>query len=149
MNKPLAMSKPLRAAEPRDGGFTLLEILVAFTVAALMLAGIYDVFSRGVRATAVSRHSTEALMLAQSSLDATTGVPVAPGLTTEAIGAYERTIDVRPRPDLLPRNAQISVIPYEIVVRVAWRDGVRQRDVSLSTIWLGPPLSALSRQDAP
>src|SRR5258708_23263400 len=143
------MSKPPLPAEPRDGGFTLLEILVAFTVAALMLAGIYDVFSRGLRASTVSRRSTEALMLAQSSLDATTGVPVAPGLTTEAIGDYERTIDVRPRPDLLPRNAQISVIPYEVVVRVAWRDGVRPRDVSLSTIWLGPPLSQLSGRDSP
>jgi general secretion pathway protein I len=144
------MSKPSSLnAERRQAGFTLIEILVAFTVAALLLAGIYEVFSRGVRATAVSRKSTEALMLAQSSLDATTGVPVAPGQTHEVIGDFERFIDVRPRSDLLPPNGQISVMPYEVVVRVAWRDGVRPRDVSLSTIWLGPPLKALSSQSAP
>jgi general secretion pathway protein I len=132
----------LHSADPREAGFTLLEILVAFTVAALMLAGIYEVFSRGVRATVVGRRATEALMLAQSSLDATTGVPVAPGQTTETIGDFERSIDVRPRPDLLPPNTQVAVTPYEIVVRVAWRDGVRPRDVSLSTISLGPSLTA-------
>ncbi len=139
----------LPSTESPSSGFTLIELLVAFTVAALMLGALYTVMSRGARATTVAQHEAEALLLAESSLDATTGVPVAPGVTTETIGGYERTIDVRPRLDLLPGSGQISVIPYEVAVRVAWRDGVRQRDVSLSTIWLGPPLSAIARQDAP
>ncbi|HTY65030.1 MAG TPA: prepilin-type N-terminal cleavage/methylation domain-containing protein [Alphaproteobacteria bacterium] len=133
----------------RERGFTLIELLVAFTVASLLLAVIYEIFSTGVRATAVGRHTADALLVAQSSLDTITGVAVAPGKTTDMVGPFERTTDVRMRPDLLPRSAQISVMPYEIVVRVAWRDGVQARDVSLSTLWLGPPLASLKTQSEP
>jgi hypothetical protein len=87
--------------------------------------------------------------MAQSALDTITGVAVAPGETTDMVGAFERTTDVRVRPDLLPPSAQISVMPYEIVVRVAWREGVQARDVSLSTLWLGPPLASLKNQSEP
>ena len=144
------MSSP-PSADPgrREHGFTLIELLVAFTVASLMLAVIYEIFSNGVRAAAVGRHTAEALLVAQSALDTVTGVAVAPGETTDTVGAFERTTDVRMRPDLLPRSAQISVMPYEIVVRVAWRDGVQARDVSLSTLWLGPPIASLKSQAEP
>ncbi len=144
------MSKPRHPAEGGgERGFTLIELLVAFTVASLLLGVIYEIFSGGLRAAAVSRRTAEAWLVAQSSLDTITGVAVAPGQTTDTVGAYERTTDVRMRPDLLPSNAQISVMPYEIVVRVAWRDGVRPRSVSLSTLWLGPPLASLKTQDSP
>lgn len=133
----------------RQAGFTLIEILVAFTVAALLLGAIYEIFSSGMRAAALGQRMSEALLLAQSSLDAVSGVPVAPGQTTEQIDSYERVTDVQARPDLLPASAQISVIPYEIIVQVTWQDGVRQRAVALSTLWMGPPLSALSGQAAP
>jgi len=133
----------------RERGFTLIELLVAFTVASLLLAVIYEIFSNGVRAAAVGRHTAEAVLMAQSALDTITGVAVAPGETTDMVGAFERTTDVRVRPDLLPPSAQISVMPYEIVVRVAWREGVQARDVSLSTLWLGPPLASLKTQSAP
>lgn len=138
-----------RHAPGRDRGFTLIELLVAFTVASLMLAAIYQIFSGGLRAANVSRRTSEAMLIAQSSLDTITGVAVAPGETTDSVDGYERTTDVRMRPDLLPHNAQISVMPYEILVRVSWRDGVRPRSVSLSTLWLGPPLASLKGQNSP
>lgn len=136
-------------ADRHERGFTLIEILVAFTIASLLLAVIYEIFSGGVRAAAVSRRTTNALLIAESSLETITGVAVAPGETIDSVGAYERTTDVRVRPDLLPPTAQISVMPYEIVVRVAWRDGVRPRSVQLSTLWLGPPLASLKMQGSP
>ena len=139
-----------RSTDPRrERGFTLIELLVAFTVASLLLAVIYEIFSGGVRAAAISRHTGGGLLIAQSALDTITGVAVAPGETTDAVGTYERTTDVRVRPDLLPPSAQISVMPYEIVVRVAWREGVQAREISLSTLWLGPPLSSLKGQNEP
>ena len=144
------MSKPpLPGERAREGGFTLIELLVAFTVASLLLAVIYEVFSGGVRAAAVGDRTAEALLVAQSSLDTITGVVVAPGQTTDVVGPFERTTDVRERPDLLPKSGDISVMPYEILVRIAWRDGVRPRSVSLSTLWLGPPLSSLKDRSSP
>lgn len=119
-------------------GFTLIEILVAFTVAALVLAAIYQMLSTGLNAKSTSQRFSEAVLLAQSSLDALTGASVAPGETSDRIGVYLRQTTIRPRPDLLPATAQLAVLPYEIAVEIDWREGIRQRAVSLSTLWLGP-----------
>src|SRR5690348_14942055 len=40
----------IRASERRQAGFTLVEMLVAFTVAVLLLSAVYRVFSAGLRA---------------------------------------------------------------------------------------------------
>jgi len=52
-------------------GFTLIEVLVAFAVAALMLAAMYQVFSNGLRAGTIAQRTSSALLIAQSALDAT------------------------------------------------------------------------------
>lgn len=127
-----------RHADRAAAGFTLIEVLVAFTVAALVLAAIYEMLSTGLNAGTTSQRFSEAVLLAQSSLDALTGASVSPGETSDRIGTYVRQTTIRPRPDLLPAAAQLDVVPYEIEVEIDWREGVRRRAVSLSTIWLGP-----------
>jgi general secretion pathway protein I len=127
-----------RRADPAIAGFTLIEILVAFTVATLVLAAIYQMLSTGLNAKSTSQRFSEAVLLAQSSLDALTGAAISPGETSDRIGAYLRQTTIQPRPDLLPASAQLDVVPYEIAVEIDWREGVRRRAVSLSTLWLGP-----------
>ncbi len=124
--------------EAGEAGFTLIEILVAFTVAALLLGGLYEVFAGGVRVANATRRTSEALLLAQSALEAMAGAPASAGQTNEQIGQFQRVTDITPRPDLLPPTAQADVVPYEVVVRVVWREGVRPRGVTLSTMWLAP-----------
>lgn len=129
-------SKP--PADRATAGFTLIEILVAFTVAALLLAALYQIFSTGLRSSASAENYANAVLLAESGLDALAGSAIAVGQTTDRISGYERTTIIRPRPELEPANTQVALKLYEVEVRVAWRDGVRERSVSLSTLRAGP-----------
>lgn len=131
------MSRPIERAETA-AGFALVEILVAFAISALLLGAIYEVLSTGLQSAGTAARFSNAVLLAQSSLDALAGVPVVPGETHARIGPYERETRVRPRPDLRPAAPQLA-LPYEIDVRVAWHDGVRRREISLSTLRLGAP----------
>jgi general secretion pathway protein I len=119
------------------GGFTLIEILVAFTVAALLLGALYQAFSTGLRSSAAARNSDDAVLLAESGLDALSATTIAVGETSDRIGRFTRRSSVRARPDLAT-DAEVAVIPYQIDVEVAWRDGIRERTVSLSTLRAGP-----------
>lgn len=59
-----AMNAPRRA-----GGFTLLELLLAFMVFALSFAVVLEILSGSMRNTVRARHFTEAALLAQSLMD--------------------------------------------------------------------------------
>jgi general secretion pathway protein I len=119
-------------------GFTLIEVLVAFAVATLLMAALYQVFSVGLRASSTAETYANAVLLAQSSLETLAGAPVAAGDRSDRVGQYERRISIRARPDLLRAGAQPLVTPFEVEVRVAWREGVREREIALSTVRLGP-----------
>ncbi len=132
---PAPLSLP---ADRASAGFTLIEVLVAFAIATLMLGALYEVFSTGLRSSASAEHYANAVLFAESGLDALTGTPIALGETTDRFGIYRRTTNIRPRPDLGPADDQTALVPYEIEVRVAWREGVRERAVLLSTLRPGP-----------
>ncbi len=136
------MDDPTPPADSSAAGFTLVEILVAFTVAALLLAALYQVFSTGLRSSASAENYANAVMLAESGLDAMMGTSLAVGQTTDRINGYERTTIIRPRPELETASTQAPLKLYEIEVRVAWHDGVRERSVSLSTLRTGPRQAA-------
>lgn len=53
----------------RNGGFTLLELLLAFMVFALSFATVLEILSGSMRNTVRARHFTEAAMTAQSVMD--------------------------------------------------------------------------------
>ncbi|NNJ77859.1 MAG: type II secretion system protein [Xanthomonadales bacterium] len=59
----------LTSAPRRDGGFTLLELLLAFMVFALSFAIVLEILSGSMRNTVRARHFTEAALLAQSVMD--------------------------------------------------------------------------------
>lgn len=132
----------MRAREPAGAGpasgFTLVEILVAFVMAALLLGAVYQIFSSGARAGQGAVTYTDAVLLCESGLDALAAAPIAPGDTEDVIGAYRRTTSVRLRDALAPQAMQFDLVPYEIEVRVAWREGWRERAVALSTLRLAP-----------
>jgi general secretion pathway protein I len=122
-----------RGPEP-EAGFTLIEILVSFAVAALVLGALYRVFSGGLQASVAGERYSNAVLLAQSTLDEVSAIR--PAAADDTIGIYHRDWKVVNRPDLLPANTQLQAMPYQVTVTVGWREGAHQREVSLSTLRL-------------
>src|SRR5260370_22430505 len=97
------MHAPQQPADNRSSaGFTLIEILVAFTVATLLLGALYQVFSTGLRSSASAEHYADAVLLAESGLDALVGTAVALGATTDPLGIYQRRTNSPPPPHFGP-----------------------------------------------
>lgn len=118
----------------RQSGFTLIEILVAFAVATLLLGALYQVFSTGLKSAVAAENLSDAVLLAQSALDATVAVPPAEGETDDRIDGYERHTSIRLRPDLSSDPSKAALQLYQVEVTVRWRDGRRERHISLVTL---------------
>jgi general secretion pathway protein I len=119
-------------------GFTLIEILVAFTIAALLLGALFELFSTGLRSSLTATNYDDAVLLAESALDALSATPLAVGETENHLGRFDRVTTVRQSPEFLTTAALSVPMIYEISVRVTWREGVRQRSILLSTLRAGP-----------
>ena len=63
------LSAAMNGMRSRSGGFTLLELLLAFMVFALSFAVVLEILSGSMRNTVRARHFTEAALLAQSVMD--------------------------------------------------------------------------------
>ena len=121
-------------------GFSLLEVLVAFTILAMLLGALFQVFSGGLRAAHSGDRYTRATVIAQSRL-AALGIeqPVQEGVSSgTAEGAYHWRVTVSPYLDdqlsLTDRVPQ----PLSVNVEVFWEEGGGVRTVSLTSILLGP-----------
>ncbi|MCB1743639.1 MAG: type II secretion system protein [Gammaproteobacteria bacterium] len=148
-----------------ESGFTLLEVLVAITIMALLLASLLPVFQRGMRALEASDVRTQAMLLAQARL-AEAGVirelTPAPGASMQAEGEHGRfrwqlqmepytsdetvgdDADVAARDDTGGDARDFGPVPDDVVgiwdtrVEVHWEDGAKTPSVVLRTLKLGP-----------
>ncbi len=126
-------------------GFSLLEVLVAFTILALTLGVLTQVFSRALNTAALSSNYGRATALAEAGL-ALVGIdiPLEPGTRAgETDDGLQWQVQVTPYPagDLLPGDLPLPA--YVITSEVAWETARGNRRVSLFTLRLGdvPPES--------
>ncbi len=123
---------------PCAGGFTLVEMLVAFTILAVALVALMQVFGTGFRGLRASEAHALAVMQARSTLERVgTEVPMQPG---EWAGTFDNgsrwTTRVRAyEPEGEAEQSAQTVVPYEVEVTVTWDD---DRSVSLKTLRLAP-----------
>jgi general secretion pathway protein I len=123
-------------------GFTLIEIVVAFVITALAVGALYRMSSTGLETGSRADRYNRALLIAEAALEGAgiTEPLVAQNSSKRVEDNYDQEITVRPRPDLLPKPAtRDSRYPYEVSVVVSWRDGRRNRSVTLSALRLGTP----------
>lgn len=126
------------------GGFTLIEVVVAFVLLALVLSTAFEVFSKGLARAGALEERSRALEVVSSRLeDAGLDKPLAEGIDqgdssdprfhwTRAVGRY----DVGDDPN---HPVGGPFLLYRIEVRVDWHgaDG-RDHSLGMSTLRLGP-----------
>ena len=120
-------------------GYSLIEVLVAFTILALALTVLFRIFSGGLRNVDASADYALAVLVAEGKLaepgvstplqiDTADGVEADKFTWSRSITQYE------------PANAEFSnpfgVRAYRIVVNVEWPGGRSTRRVALETIRL-------------
>ena len=126
----------------RTSGFTLIEVLVAFTIAAVLLLPLLRSYSFGVAGATRTDAFTAATLLAQSTLETFgPGTALADGGgVDQQEGRYHVAVTVeRYEGDGSLPPSPLIAIPYEVAVTVSWPDGARERSVTLRTLRLGPP----------
>lgn len=130
----------------RMGGYTLIEVLVAFMILALALTVVLRIFSSGLRNVSASSDYTRAVLVAEAQL-AAAGVSDAlvQGETQGDEGRHFRwTRVVR---DYVPSEGydrEALLVPaYHITVTVEWQHAGSARQIDLTSIRLGKARSAL------
>lgn len=132
-------ARPRRRNE-RAGGFTLLEVLVGFTVAAVMMTVLLQAFSEGLAGASRSASYAAAVLTAQSELDRVgNGGRISDGTEDRQVqGGYRVVTQVRRYGEAVAGDpSAFYAVPYEILVTVSWREGRQERTVSLRTLRLG------------
>ena len=123
-----------------DAGFTLLEVLVAFVIAALALGVLFEGAVGGLRSTRVADRTQEALSRAQSHLAAVGhGTPLGAATQEGDDGSgYHWSLRIRPLQSAAVGPSRLVL--YAVQVTESWSDGSSQgagRSVVLRTERLG------------
>lgn len=127
---------------PAERGFSLLEVLVAFTILALSLGVLMQVFSQALNAATLSGTYGRATALAEAGMDLVgIDIPLEPGLQS---GETEDGLQWRVQVTEVPVAELISGEPplpaYLVSSEVAWESVRGVRRVSLATLRLGDAL---------
>lgn len=122
---------------PDDGGFTLIEVLIAFVIVALSLGALYEGMLGGVTAGHVATATREALSRAQSHMEA-----IGHGMTA---GPFTQSGEdghgFRWRIAMTPLQGNGRATLYHVRVTESWPDATTpggERSVTLTSLRLGP-----------
>jgi general secretion pathway protein I len=115
-------------------GFTLLEVLVAFTILVMVLGALIQVFGGGLRAATAGQQHTRAMLIAQSKLATLAAKDVlAEGVQSGQDEIHRWQVTVVPYGNA---DAALPVQPWAVTVEVSWRGGEGSRSISLSSLVL-------------
>jgi general secretion pathway protein I len=136
---------------PTERGFTLLEVLVAFIIAALALGVLYEGAFAGLFASRVASHTAEAASRARSHLAVIGhGMAIQPGDSRgDDGGGYQWRVSIRQLataptgrgdPTVVARGPRAAL--YAVTVRITWQMDGAGREVRLDTEIVGPAAAA-------
>lgn len=131
------MMASLRLFRARPDGFTLLEVIIAFVILALMLGTVFNTFSIGLRNANLAGDYAGAVVHAEAKLGL---LGVAEPLEVSASnGRFDRLYGWRQsiRPVLQPDESSASKNSpqlYEVILTVFWGNGAEARELTLRTL---------------
>lgn len=115
----------------REQGFSLLEVLVAFSIMALVLGALYSSIGSSVKLVGGIDRKTYALLMAQSLLDSQQTIPFV-GWTEQGKTGDGFNWEISTRP--LVEEAPIPPLLHEVNITVHWQEGVKTSFVEVHTI---------------
>jgi general secretion pathway protein I len=126
-------------------GFTLLEVLIAFVIAALALGVMFEAAVDALRASHTAAQYDEAVVRARSHMAmATHGGALMPGdWNGDDGGGYHWRLHVAAVTPTMSHpavGAPVAMVLYEVSVTVSWPDGDRTREVRLVSQQIGQPV---------
>jgi general secretion pathway protein I len=129
-------------APGRNGGFTLLELLLAFVVFALSFATVLEILTGSMRNTVRARHNSEAALTAQSLMDQVgLEIPLETGYTANGeSGDYEWELEIFDYANTgenvhsveLAELTQIELLQVDLVI--SWGEPPRDQSRHFSTV---------------
>lgn len=135
------MNRTTRQPGTRSGGFTLLELLLAFLVFALSFATVLQILSGSMRNTVRARAFTEAALTAQSVMDQLgVEIPIQAGIATEGeSGDYRWFLEIFPYEGAGDAQsvelAELTGIELlQIDLQVSWGEPPREQSSEFSTV---------------
>lgn len=132
----------LRRDASRERGFTLIEVLVAFAIAAVVLVPLLRIFSGGMGALARAERAATAALWAQSVLAARdVEAPLAEGVEDGDLpgGFHWRRVVQRYSDAAMTQQADAGLIAYAVTLTVAWPERGGMRDFTVQTLQLARP----------
>ena len=122
----------------RQNGFSLLEILVAFSILALSLGVLLNIFSTGLRSAMISDEYIHAVaiaesLLAKAGIESTLEQGESHGIEEDK---YSWNIHIEPYADDVIDLEKGRITPYRITVTVDWKELEEERSIVLNTLRL-------------
>ncbi len=123
----------------RQGGFSLLEVMVAFTILTVSIGVLMQAFGGGVGLLSNAARQGQVVSLARSQLARVGGEwPFQPGVHSGKWQAYRWRVELQPYfPEEGERSLQRTAL-LKITATVHWSDRGRERAYTLSTLRLVP-----------
>ena len=125
-----------------SGGFTLLEVMLAFVVFALSFATVLEIMAGSMRSVRRASDDTEVALFAQSIMETVgTEIPIEEGeFNGTGMDRYDWHLGIylyaAPEEDMHSMElAELSGIElYKVDLYINWNSGRRQRDLHFTTI---------------
>ncbi|HEV8014423.1 MAG TPA: prepilin-type N-terminal cleavage/methylation domain-containing protein [Stellaceae bacterium] len=134
------MSAPRRN---RARGFTLIEVLVAFAIAAAILVPLLRLFSLGLRTFNNSQAYATASIWAESALDRYgTDDPIALGVQGGELPGrihWERRTELYHDDAMSDAPLNAAIVPYAVTLTLSWPERSTRRSISFHALRLAPP----------
>jgi len=139
------MKCPACQCRGRMQGFSLLEVLVAFSILAMVMGTLMQVFSGGLRNVGLAREYAQATNIARNQLNAVgLEIPLQPGQLQGESGSFQWTLLIQPYqeaspPVPLPVSSPANAGLMHLRVVVEWAEGGQPpRSVMLDSLRLFP-----------
>ena len=125
-----------------EAGFSLLETIAAFTIAAMTMAALMELLSHDAEGVRGIANYARAVELAESRLDGLgLTAPLVAGRTGGRFDGrfhWQQVVEPVPGTVVGARRDLPAIRPYRVRITVFWPDGGTAKSVSLDTVRLGP-----------